>query len=334
MNSDIRLSVDFFDHPKTLKLERRLGASAVHALVRLWCFAAKNRSDGCLTNMDSEDIELAARFNSSLTVVERSLTVVNGVATNNGFVDTLLELRWLDLSNDGKTYLIHDWKTHNSYASEAEDRSDSSRLSRLSSVNRAAYESLVASGRTGITREEWDIYKRKTASVHNENEPFVNDSLTVVDASLSPAPAPAPIPKHKKEDIPELMSGLHPLAVLWNEIVGDPRVTSCSKSRLSKAKVRLKELSIEDWRSVMEAISNTPFLRGDNDRGWRADFDWLITNDTNYVKVMEGKYSRSGSAPKSREQHKQENNLDAIQKFLGGNGDDSSGQSGIFAVNG
>lgn len=140
--------------------------------------------------------------------------------------------------------------------------------------------------------------------------------------------------KESKEDIPGHPSGLHPLAALWNELVGEPRVTSCNKSRVAKANVRLKELSVDAWRDVMLKLSATPFLRGNNDRGWRADFDWLIANDTNHVKVMEGKYDRSGSAPKSREQFKQENNHDAIQKFLGGSDNDNSGQSSLFVVNG
>ncbi|MGE3549769.1 MAG: hypothetical protein AB7I29_07725 [Geobacter sp.] len=208
MNADIRLSVDFFDHPKTLKLERRLGPGAVHALIRLWCFAAKHRSDGCLTNMDAEDIELAARFNSSLTTVERSLTTVNGVVSNNGFVETLLELRWLDLADDGKTYRIHDWKTHNSYAADAEDRSDSSRLSRLSGINRAAYEALVAEGRTGISREEYDIFKKKQPTKKTDLDDSFDDSSTTVDASLSPTPAPTPIPTPIEKKKPAASAGI------------------------------------------------------------------------------------------------------------------------------
>ena len=26
------------------------------------------------------------------------------------------------------------------------------------------------------------------------------------------------------------------------------------------------------------------------DKGWRADFDWLVKNDTNAVRVLEGRY--------------------------------------------
>ena len=46
MNNDIRLSVEFFDHPKTVKLQRRLGVGAVICLQRLWIWTAQNRSNG------------------------------------------------------------------------------------------------------------------------------------------------------------------------------------------------------------------------------------------------------------------------------------------------
>ena len=62
MNSDIRLSVGFFDHPKIIKLERLLDLEGVVALMRLWLWAAQNRPSGILSGMDEEDIEIAARW--------------------------------------------------------------------------------------------------------------------------------------------------------------------------------------------------------------------------------------------------------------------------------
>ena len=32
------------------------------------------------------------------------------------------------------------------------------------------------------------------------------------------------------------------------------------------------------------------FLKGDNDRGWKASFDWIFENNKNWVKVFEGNY--------------------------------------------
>lgn len=77
----------------------------------------------------------------------------------------------------------------------------------------------------------------------------------------------------------------------WNCIC-DNKVESLSKGRKGKLQARLKEpLFVDNFSKIFTTIKNTPFLCGDNDRGWKADFDWIITNDTNYAKVLEGKYN-------------------------------------------
>jgi len=50
---------------------------------------------------------------------------------------------------------------------------------------------------------------------------------------------------------------------------------------------------------------------GENDRQWVADFDWIIKNDTNWVKVMEGKYDNKG---KSKSQL--DKNLNIMSEWL------------------
>ena len=59
---------------------------------------------------------------------------------------------------------------------------------------------------------------------------------------------------------------------------------------------------MERLTEAVKICASTPFLTGQNDRHWWADFDWLITNNTNLLKVLEGKYSdapRLGTAPAS-----------------------------------
>lgn len=96
MNADIRLSVGFFDHPKTIKLQRRVGHEGVLCLLRLWAFAAKHRCSGVLLEMDEEDVAIAAGW-------------LNDHST---FVATLVEIRWLDVENG--VYSLHDWGDHQS----------------------------------------------------------------------------------------------------------------------------------------------------------------------------------------------------------------------------
>ncbi len=50
--------------------------------------------------------------------------------------------------------------------------------------------------------------------------------------------------------------------------------------------------NIKWWKSYFESVNNMPWLLGENNRGWRADLGWLV-NQSNIVKVLEGKYSQS-----------------------------------------
>ena len=119
MNIDIRLSLDFFDHPKTKKLSKRLGLEGVFSLLKLWSWVSGNRSTGILTSMDAEDVELAADWGGE-----------DGL-----FVQTLLALRLLD-ENEG-VYAIHDWEDHQAYASKSEERSSKSRKAAEARWNKA-----------------------------------------------------------------------------------------------------------------------------------------------------------------------------------------------------
>lgn len=62
MATDARISTGLPTHPKTKKLVRRLGGDAGWRLVCLFLWAAAHRSDGILSNMSDEDIELAAEW--------------------------------------------------------------------------------------------------------------------------------------------------------------------------------------------------------------------------------------------------------------------------------
>jgi hypothetical protein len=90
---------------------------------------------------------------------------------------------------------------------------------------------------------------------------------------------------------------------LWNKVCGDlPKVNTLSDSRVRKIRLCLKQQSIDYWRKVFERMNRTPFLNGEGDRGWRADFDWIIKNAENADKVMSGSYDR---APRKTEKVKE-----------------------------
>lgn len=86
----------------------------------------------------------------------------------------------------------------------------------------------------------------------------------------------------------------HPshLVALWNDHTTPPlpKCIKLTKARIIHAKQRLVEHGLDWWLSVIKRIDASTFCHGGNDRGWLATFDWLIANEDNAVKVLEGKY--------------------------------------------
>lgn len=89
--------------------------------------------------------------------------------------------------------------------------------------------------------------------------------------------------------------------VLCATIARLPQVTlPLSAERRRKAAVRLREHPDPDWWSeIFKKVRESKFLRGESGgtgahANWRCTFDWLIANDSNAVKVMEGQYDRGG----------------------------------------
>lgn len=56
-----------------------------------------------------------------------------------------------------------------------------------------------------------------------------------------------------------------------------PKVTAVSPSRLKSIKARLaEEPDVEVWAKAFVLICADSFSRGENDRGWKADFDYAL----------------------------------------------------------
>ena len=175
MNTDIRLSTDFWTHPKTAKLTKRAGLKGVRSLQILWIWTARNRPDGMLRGLDGEDVEFAADWRGKKGV----------------FLAAVTELGWLETGEDGG-YVIHDWQDHNSWAAESDERGDKARFSRLSRENPEVARHLREQGVTAISKDEYQTYKTAVpTTVPTTVERPYNDRSTSVP---TPAPAPAPAP--------------------------------------------------------------------------------------------------------------------------------------------
>ncbi|MFK3845763.1 hypothetical protein [Stenotrophomonas sp. NPDC078853] len=103
--TDARISVALPGHPKTKKLARRLGDAGPLHCIYLFLWTAANRSNGDLSGMTDEDIELAINWTGEPDVFVAAMAAV-------GFLD----------GQEGQRR-IHDWDDHNAWAAGAGDRS-------------------------------------------------------------------------------------------------------------------------------------------------------------------------------------------------------------------
>lgn len=86
--------------------------------------------------------------------------------------------------------------------------------------------------------------------------------------------------------------------VPYKEIVGKynvkfagilPKVTAITDKRKKAMNTCVKQFGIESIDEVFDNVLSSNFLTGNNDRGWKCDFDFIFTA-SKYVRILEGNY--------------------------------------------
>ena len=76
-----------------------------------------------------------------------------------------------------------------------------------------------------------------------------------------------------------------------------PQCTKMSENRKKAIKARFNNgYTLEDFNTLFSKAEASSFLKGGNDMGWSATFDWLI-KDSNMAKVLDGNYDDHGVGP-------------------------------------
>lgn len=86
----------------------------------------------------------------------------------------------------------------------------------------------------------------------------------------------------------------------FNNIDGVVRCEKITVRREIAVSTILSHFTKDEINKVFEKVSNSTFLKGDNDKGWKVSFDWLFDID-NFTTVLEGKYDQRKSNLKKAE---------------------------------
>jgi hypothetical protein len=71
--------------------------------------------------------------------------------------------------------------------------------------------------------------------------------------------------------------------------VGLSKAKSFDQMRRRKTLTLIKTRSTDDITEAIAAVERSPFCRGENDRGWKADFDFLL-QPKSFNRLIEGFY--------------------------------------------
>jgi hypothetical protein len=281
--ADARISTSLPTHPKTKKLIRRLGPSGGWALVCLFLWVASNRSDGNLSGMTDEDIELAADWGGA----------------EGALIGELVNLRFLD--GEAGTRAIHDWAEHNPWAAGAKMRSQKAQWN-------------AAKRHHGIAEANRQVPEyaalRAAASTADSTSAAGEDGsgcMQSAEHSIAPSPSPSPSPTLDMgktagavvADCPQqqIIDLYHRLLPMGRQVRDwTPARAASLRARWRDKPARQK---LEWWERFFGYVAESDFLTGKVHTPGRKPFelslDWLVKSE-NMAKVIEGAYENEREA--------------------------------------
>jgi hypothetical protein len=80
-----------------------------------------------------------------------------------------------------------------------------------------------------------------------------------------------------------------------------PRLRAITDKRKENTEKIYKKYGLDTIKEVFKIANDSSFLTGDNDRNWKANFDFIMREDK-FVAILEGKYSGKSKKQIKREQ--------------------------------
>jgi biotin operon repressor len=213
------------------------------------------------------------------------------VNTFKVFIHLLLEANWKDgfwkgrVVKRGQTVTSRSKLSRETGLSEREIRTA---LQHLKSTNEVTYE--TTKHYTLVTVVNYEVYQDKTDKCDQQNDQENRQQTTTIEEiknnknNISSA-------NKEKIDCP-----YEQIKDLYNAIcISLPAVQKLTESRKKKIASRWRDNpSLDTFNEIFTKAEKSDFLTGKT-TAWKCTFDWLMENDKNYCKVLEGNYDNKPS---------------------------------------
>lgn len=254
----VKIDDNFPDHPKIL----RIGLPAIVLQIRALCYASRHLTDGFISS--KVEANLLEGFNEWFDD-----TLVN----TNLLADEMVKAGLWEKAEGG--YIIHDYLAYNPSKKHV----------------LALRRKRQASGKQGGLSSAQARRKQVARPLLNPrpvpSRPHPQTEIKKQDISSTPPVVDETVPSNHLPSPEQVQEA-------WNTICSPtlPRMILLNDDRKRKILARCKRLEVlEKWETLFRRMLNQPFLCGQTGKKWRATLDWVIANDTNWARVMEGTYA-------------------------------------------
>ena len=260
----IKITTDIFDDEKIILIESLPDAYAIITVwFKLLCLAGKQNNSGVflLGRMPYTDKMLATIFRMK----ESTVTMALQTFEQFGMIQII----------DG-VITIPNWGKHQNL-DQLESKKEYMRG--YMREYRAKQKALTSGNTPSKTNG-----KAKVSQADKEEDKDIDKELDNKKDRVSATPTPAAEPP--SVDYEQFKN-------LYNEICTNlPHVKMLSEKRKKAIRAFLKQLTVDDFKTVCMKANVSGFMTGKNDRGWKADFDFLLRVDK-AISILEGKYSNN-----------------------------------------
>ncbi len=189
------------------------------------------------------------------------------------------------------------------------------------------YMNLVQSNDTGVCSNGVGVYGQPTqggirsTDTRGDGQPdnkdnSISDTSIKKDSSIedkdTPQAGEPPSPKAVPIDY-DLFKDI------YNKFCSSlPQVKLLSDKRKKAIRDFLKQLEFRDFEMACKKANENNFLTGSNDRGWKADFDFIIKVDK-ALNIIEGKYDNEGTGGSNNGSSNSGSNAEAERPSWSGN---------------
>ena len=152
----------------------------------------------------------------------------------------------------------------------------------------------------------------KNNNVNNENKDIVIEDKSSLSVSTDEQPTTDTKKKSKASKVPSIISVgdkqivTDELLRYWNSAMEGrviKQINRITEKRAKFIKIRLSNFTPEDIFKAIDKAAISDFLNGRiGNRGWTADFDWMFGNESNFIKVLEGRYDNVSLPSKPTQQ--------------------------------